>query len=499
MTSGLALIYFLPVLLSVIGVYISHRILRRFFGGICAVISSVSAGIVIASIRQPWAVLVGVFALLQLLNTLRLVEDRMNMHQLRRKFFQTWLVIIVGSASLMLLGWNSFLTFSDYWSAVAYVTSLVFVVSLVLLVTTIIHIRSTRPIRLDQYVSDKELPTLSVLIPARNEDANLADCIHGLLKSDYPKLEIIVLDDCSHDASSDIIKSFAHRGVRFIEGEAPKDKWLAKNQAYQTLADAASGDWLLFSGVDVRFEPRTLRNIVTHALTKEKKMLGLLPIRSHMTWQTAWLAPLRYWYEMAFPRTLLGTPPVLSTCWLIENELFKDVGGFRGVSRSVIPEIYFAKIAKRRGAYQFIRSSLDLVIYTEKSLGEQYATALRTRYPQVRKSLSLTMLAILGLSTLLCGSYVVSLIAFLYSQLTISCVAVIAAVLLSVSQVLITYVTCRKATVISFFAFPLLLAQEIALLFYSMYKYEFSSVEWKGRNICYPIMHITPRLPTIDQ
>jgi len=71
---------------------------------------------------------------------------------------------------------------------------------------------------------------------------------------DYPKLEIIVLDDCSQNKHTpEIIRSFAHDGVRFIQGEHPKPTWLAKNQAYDRLAQESSGEFILFCGVDVRF------------------------------------------------------------------------------------------------------------------------------------------------------------------------------------------------------------------------------------------------------
>ena len=51
------------------------------------------------------------------------------------------------------------------------------------------------------------------------------------IASDYPKLEIIVLDDCSQDRTAEIIRNFAHDGVRFIQSEDNKDNWLDKNKA----------------------------------------------------------------------------------------------------------------------------------------------------------------------------------------------------------------------------------------------------------------------------
>src|SRR6185369_13096540 len=62
-----------------------------------------------------------------------------------------------------------------------------------------------------------QLPTVSVCIPARNEDRVLTDCLAAVLASDYPKLEVIVLDDCSQDKTAQVVRQFAHGGVQFIQ------------------------------------------------------------------------------------------------------------------------------------------------------------------------------------------------------------------------------------------------------------------------------------------
>ena len=70
-----------------------------------------------------------------------------------------------------------------------------------------------------------DLPSVSVLIPARNEQVAMRSSLEMVLASDYPKLEVIVLDDNSVDNTSDEIKLFAHAGVRFVSGEKPPEGW----------------------------------------------------------------------------------------------------------------------------------------------------------------------------------------------------------------------------------------------------------------------------------
>ena len=152
------------------------------------------------------------------------------------------------------------------WSVVA---TLQLLAATVLLISTARGLKHTAwPARVRTHYEDGELPTLTVAIPARNETDDLQFCLESLVASDYPKMEIIVLDDRSQTRRTpDIIRSFAHDGVRFVLGEEPKETWLPKNQAYDRLLGEASGEIILFCGVDVRFVPDTLRKIVSEMLT----------------------------------------------------------------------------------------------------------------------------------------------------------------------------------------------------------------------------------------
>src|ERR1700759_1043342 len=87
----------------------------------------------------------------------------------------------------------------------------------------------------------KDLPSVSVCIPARNETHAMSQCLERVIASTYPKLEVIVLDDSSVDDTSVLIKAYAHAGVRFVEGSRLPKGWLGKNHALQGLLHEASG------------------------------------------------------------------------------------------------------------------------------------------------------------------------------------------------------------------------------------------------------------------
>src|SRR5512143_2443263 len=68
--------------------------------------------------------------------------------------------------------------------------------------------------RLDDYPETKEFPRVSVLIPARNEEANIKTCVESLLAQDYPDFEVLVLDDNSTDQTRPILEAISQRDPR---------------------------------------------------------------------------------------------------------------------------------------------------------------------------------------------------------------------------------------------------------------------------------------------
>lgn len=472
-------------------------ILRKVVASVSLLASGLILGVTVGNFLRLWIVPFAVIGAYQLFNIARIIENRMHVSYLRRQ------VLFSGSILLALSIASAFAELLEEWLnehsddvKLAYAI-FVLIVAARIFVTTVQTVRKTRLQGLKKFHSDSELPTVSVLVAARNEDAALTECIHVLLQSDYPKLEIIVLDDCSQDKSSDIIKSFAGKGVRFIQGDQPRENWLAKNQAYETLAAAASGEWLIFTSVDVQFGPSAIRNLMNQTLNKNIKMLSILPVRAKQSILVSFLSPLRYFWEMSAPRRLHPhqRPAVLSTVWMIEKKALHDSGGFAAVSRAVSPEGYFAKRAK---AYRFVRSSTDVSVLTSRSLRNQYETAVRTYYPELRRRIHRAMgMTVLGLGSLVMPF--VLWIVFLISQDPLPAIILIpACLLLTASHATVVAAVNPAGWLVALLNFPIVALQEMVLLNVSMYRYEFSEVYWKGRNICYPVMRVVPRLPGLD-
>ena len=351
-------------------------------------------------------------------------------------------------------------------------------------------------------IATNHLPSITVAVPARNEGPRLAACLDAILASDYPKLEVIVLDDHSGDRTPEIVRGYAHAGVRFVRGDQPAPGWLPKNQAYDRLAKEASGKFILFCGVDVRLAPHSLQVLEAAMHTKRKSMMTILPQNRHLRYVPA-IQAMRYYWETAPPRRLFRRPPVLSSCWMIERAELQKAGGFAASKQSIAPEAHFARHALRRRAYGFIRSNLALGVTTEKDAKDQRETAVYMRYPQLHRRPELVMLTSLAELLLLLGP-LFTIPWALAAGFGWYDGVVLAAV--SLASLLVNMTTFARVQRLIFpkasfsnacLAFLPAIASDIWLLNLSMYKYEFSEVIWKDRPVQEPVMQVIPHLPQL--
>ena len=346
---------------------------------------------------------------------------------------------------------------------------------------------------------EEDTPTVSLCIPARNETHALADCLASALSSDYPKLEIIVLDDCSQDTTSQVIRGFAHDGVRFVKGDAPSDGWLGKNNAYQVLSQQARGEYLVFMSVDTRIETKTISQIVGYMQLKKLSMVSILPRRYDGLRSSVLFAPLRYFWQLLLPLKI--NTPLATSIWSIRADSLQQTGGFEAFRDDIHVENTIASQLENKNQYRFLVANNDLAVNYEKKWASQVQTAIRLWYPALGKNVGLGLLAVVahfvlfvlpfvvfvgGLLHLTSGSFVLPLsfvlslcASFLYIGLYVAYIKKTKRIN-SLSDVLVVLV--------SIFLLPFLAVQEMVLIIASFIQYKRGKVDWKGRNVCYPVV-----------
>src|SRR6266576_2282785 len=124
-------------------------------------------------------------------------------------------------------------------------------------------------------VSESERPTVSVIVPARNEEACLGACLESLVAQEGVGFEIIVVDDGSTDRTRAIAESFS--AVQVIEPGPLPAGWTGKNNAVTAGARPARGEWLLFTDADTVHRPGSLARALAEAQERGAELLSYAP------------------------------------------------------------------------------------------------------------------------------------------------------------------------------------------------------------------------------
>jgi glycosyltransferase involved in cell wall biosynthesis len=137
-------------------------------------------------------------------------------------------------------------------------------------------------------LSVSEAPLVSAVIPAKDEEATLADCLASVCRQCYPRLEIIVIDDRSTDHTGAIARALASRDprVRVLENHHLPPGWTGKTFVLDRAASQARGDWLWFLDADTTHAPEFLRVMLEYARSQSAAMVSLLPeLRCETFWE----------------------------------------------------------------------------------------------------------------------------------------------------------------------------------------------------------------------
>lgn len=326
-----------------------------------------------------------------------------------------------------------------------------------------------------------ELPSVSVCIPARNETHAMTQCLERVIASTYPKLEIVVLDDSSKDNTSVLIKSFAHAGVRFVEGSPLPEGWIGKNHALEGLLYEASGSYILFMDVDTHIEPQTISRMVDAIMQKNLLMVSVLPLRS-ATWRpSVSFGTLRYFWELLLHRT--NMPATSSSAWIIHRHTLRDrLKGFEPVMSVAQPETTIAEVLSKTHGYQFIIGTPDLGIRYEKKWSSQIDTSIRLLYPLFGGSI-VSSIAILILFLLANVPTFVLLVTLGSEWTLVQSIALAHTIIYGLVYCLYTSKTWRRGWWIGLLVWPYVIAQELVVFCISVVRHASHRVTWKGRPI----------------
>ncbi|GAB4452652.1 MAG: hypothetical protein OHK0029_03980 [Armatimonadaceae bacterium] len=207
--------------------------------------------------------------------------------------------------------------------------------------------------------ANSEMPSLSVLIPARNEEANIGACVESLCAQEYSgRLEILVLNDGSTDRTGEIVAALAAKDnrVRLIHGGELLPGWKGKPNALRQLQAAATGEMLLLTDADCVFYPDALTLAVRHRERVGADCLSLKPYHECLTFWENVMLPLQYFLVFAMlpiPSVSLTKNPAFAAAngafLLLPARIYNDLGGHEAVKGEMAEDVKFAQYVKKRG------------------------------------------------------------------------------------------------------------------------------------------------------
>lgn len=200
-------------------------------------------------------------------------------------------------------------------------------------------------------------PRVSIIVPARDEQRNLPRVLDSLLALDYPDYEILVVDDDSRDATPLLAEEYATRSggrLHVLRRTGPEPGWTGKNAACWAGANAANGEWLLFTDADTEHAPKALRAAVGAALDADAGALSLFTAQRCLCFWERLLLPFAYqqYFVGVRPRTLAcSRGPALANgqYFLISRRAYHASGGHAAVAASIIDDVALATALKRAG------------------------------------------------------------------------------------------------------------------------------------------------------
>lgn len=254
---------------------------------------------------------------------------------------------------------------------------IILLILIAVLVNLLLNLRSLKRAQ-DDGDSPEPSPLISVLIPARNEEANIRACLDSLLRQDHPNFEILVLDDGSHDRTAAIVAQFAAEDprVRLLHGQPLPHGWAGKPFACHQLAQEAKGSWLLFTDADTVHAPFGLRYVLNTAIRSRAALISGFP---HQRTPSIWhkmamplffyfllLCSVPFWWLEHSRRPLASV--AIGQFLFFSAEEYRNIGGHVAVKSRLTEDVWLGREMARHGHKQLTLDLSPLVscqMYTE--------------------------------------------------------------------------------------------------------------------------------------
>jgi chlorobactene glucosyltransferase len=201
-------------------------------------------------------------------------------------------------------------------------------------------------------------PLVSILIPARNEESNIEECLaHALLQS-YENTEVLVLDDQSDDGTYEILVEMQkeHPGFRLFRGKDLPQGWNGKNWACHQLSQKARGEIIIFIDADIMLEPWAIESALGMMEQYQLDLLSSFPTQRLKGMAGFLLVPVMDWILLSFlPLRMVYLSPHKSFVaangqfMAFVRKPYDAIDGHKNVADQVVEDMELARAIKAHG------------------------------------------------------------------------------------------------------------------------------------------------------
>ncbi|OWA36130.1 hypothetical protein B9G55_09755 [Saccharibacillus sp. O16] len=264
-------------------------------------------------------------------------------------------------------------------------------------------------------------PLVSVLIPVRDEERNIAACLQHVLASDDSefRLEVIVYDDGSSDATADIVRQIAVSDprVRLMPGVELPPGWKGKCHACYQLADRASGSWYLMLDADVRLYPSAIRDTLRTAISRRAGLVTGFPRQKVDSWLEKLVVPMMNFVilcHLPIPFVSRSRSSMFAAAhgafMLFKKSAYQSTGSYEAIKNEMLDDMAMARAIKKCG---YRMELVDLTRHAEMrmyhSSQEVWEGYRKNLFLGLGRSYLLLLLLVLGYTAL----YLLPLVVFL--------------------------------------------------------------------------------------
>jgi len=325
--------------------------------------------------------------------------------------------------------------------------------------------------------SNPDLPEVTVLIPARNEEDNIATTILAAAEQGS-RHKIIIIDDQSTDKTATVVEDLNIPGLELISGEPLPPNWTGKLWALQQGLQRVTTEYTLLLDADIKLLPGTLDSLETKIHLEALDLVSLMAaLRMQCFWEKLLMPAFIYFFKFLYPFHLSNSNSKMIAaaaggCILIRTDTLRQIGGFEALRSELIDDCALARQVKNAGGKIWIGLTHSAVSHRRyDSLASIWDMVNRTAFTQLHHSLLLLLIC----TILLISAYVLPILVLIFSSKT--------SLLLSIVTLIImfsTYTPTLKYYGLSYFW---ALTLPVIGVLYLLMTWDSARRHWKGTGV----------------